>query len=117
MQRISKPHLVDLLRVFDKKRWLTPRIRYASVRSKPDLIKDLEKHFTVCWSGITADLIEFLPVDRRKRNPPLPKIEYCAKRRKYLFDGVLFDAPKESRKKLEFRIQHHPRTVVFPQFP
>ena len=117
MQRISKPHLVDLLRVFDKKRWLTPRIRYASVRSKPDLIKDLQKHFTVCWSGLNSDIIEFLPKDERKRVPPLPKIEYCMKRRKYLFDEVLFDAPKESRKKLEFRIQHLSRTVTFPRFP
>ena len=41
MERISKPHIVDLLRVFDRKRWIQPRIRYASVRSKPELIKDL----------------------------------------------------------------------------
>jgi len=45
MQRISKPHIVDLLRIFDRRRWFVPRIRYASVRSKPELIKDLAKYF------------------------------------------------------------------------
>ena len=114
MQRISKPHLVDLLRVFDRKRWITPRIRYASVRSKPALIKDLMKHFTVCW-GADDSRIEFLPT--HVCCPPLPKIEYCLKRRQYLFDGVLFDAPKESRKKVEFRIRHHSQVVTFPRIP
>ena len=45
MERISKPHIVDLLRIFDRRRWFIPRIRYASVRSKPELIKDLKKYF------------------------------------------------------------------------
>ena len=44
METISKPHLVDLLRVFDKRKWFVPRIRYASVRSKPELIKDMQKY-------------------------------------------------------------------------
>ena len=52
MNAISKPHLVDLLRIFDKRRYITPRIRYASVRSKPELIRDLERHFgTSCANG------------------------------------------------------------------
>ena len=52
MNAISKPHIVDLLRIFDKRRYITPRIRYASVRSKPELIRDLERHFvTSCESG------------------------------------------------------------------
>ena len=41
MNQISKPHIVDLLRIFDKNRMISPRIRYASVRSKPELLKDL----------------------------------------------------------------------------
>ena len=47
LHKISKPHLVDLLRMSDHNRWLQPRIRYASVRSKPELIRDLEDHFLV----------------------------------------------------------------------
>ena len=41
---ICKPLIVDLLRTFDKNRWMSPKIRYASVRSKDQLIKDLMKH-------------------------------------------------------------------------
>ena len=43
MNAICKPHIVDLLRIFDKRRMVTPRIRYASVRSKPELIADLAR--------------------------------------------------------------------------
>ncbi len=32
MNQISKPHIVDLLRIFDKNRMISPRIRYASVQ-------------------------------------------------------------------------------------
>ena len=56
MQRISKPHLVDLLRFFDKKRIFSPRIRYASVRSKPELIKDLKKYFFTYERGDVLNL-------------------------------------------------------------
>ena len=47
MQRISKPHIVDLLRYFDRNRLFSPRIRYASVRSKPELIADIKSGFLV----------------------------------------------------------------------
>ena len=47
MNQISKPHIVDLLRIFDKNRYINPRIRYASVRSKPELLNDLKMHFRV----------------------------------------------------------------------
>ena len=43
--KLTKPSLVDLLRMCDRNRWCTPRIRYASIRSKPELCKDLLKHF------------------------------------------------------------------------
>ena len=46
MQRISKPHIVDLLRYFDTNRMFLPRIRYASIRTKPHLIRDLQRYFT-----------------------------------------------------------------------
>ena len=45
MNHISKPHIVDLLRIFDKRKFFVPRIRYASVRSKPELLKDLKYYF------------------------------------------------------------------------
>ena len=47
MNQISKPHIVDLIRIFDKNRYINPRIRYASVRSKPELLNDLRMHFRV----------------------------------------------------------------------
>ncbi len=56
MERISKPHLVDLLRIFDKRRWLHPRILYASVRSKPELIADLKKIF---FTYTKEDILHF----------------------------------------------------------
>ena len=47
MQDISKPRIVDFLRTCDKLNWVHPRIRFASVRSKPELIEDIEMNFTV----------------------------------------------------------------------
>ena len=51
MEQISKPHLVDLLRIFDKRRYFVPRIRYASVRAKPELVKDLKNYFFTYEKG------------------------------------------------------------------
>ena len=111
MQRISKPHLVDLLRVFDRRRYLVPRIRYASVRSKPELIRDLERHFCVY---IAKNVIEFLP-RRRKARSKLPRIEYSLQKRQYIFDGEPYDAPVMSRQKVLFHISYDPVTVTFPR--
>jgi len=109
MEQISKPHIVDLLRIFDKKKWLHPRILYASVRSKPELIKDLKKHF----STRTRDDVLHL----RPRCPELlrhvPAIWYDFGARRYLFDGQPFDVPAESRKKVQFSISHVPVTMTF----
>ena len=69
LNKISKPHIVDFLRLSDKQRWLSPRIRYASVRSKPELIRDLLDHFHISLSG---DSLQFEP--RHARN--LPEIAY-----------------------------------------
>ena len=110
MTLISKPHLVDLLRIFDKNRWIIPRIRYASVRSKPELISDLKQHFLV---RKLTNLLEFYP---RSRSPVMPKIEYDLKTRKYLLDGRYYDVPKESRKKPQFSISHLPVTLDFSCF-
>ena len=83
---ISKPHLVDLLRVFDRNKWVTPRIRYASVRSKPELVHDLLVHFTVAK---TDDLLRFYP---KRLLSCLPRIDYDLTNRRYLLDGAPFES-------------------------
>ena len=107
---ISKPHLVDLLRIFDRNKWLTPRIRYASVRSKPELIADLQAHFEV---RKRVNRLRFVP---RRALAGLPKIEYDLALRHYFLDGQKFDVPKESRRRIQFSICRTPRTLDFPQF-
>ena len=54
---ISKPLIVDLLRTFDKNKWLSPKIRYASVRSKGELIEDLRRHFRDRREGTLPGLV------------------------------------------------------------
>ena len=94
MNRISKPDLVDFLRISDHRRWLCPRIRYASIRSKPELLADLRRHFEEKLKG---HVLEFVP-----RNPrlQLPRIQYDLKRKVFLFDGKFCDVPKKSREKV-----------------
>ena len=107
---ISKPHLVDLLRIFDRNKWITPRIRYASIRSKPELVADLRLHFMVTKTG---DLLRFYP---KRCLSCLPRIEYDLKKRGYVLDGAAFDVPRESRKKPTFSISHVPVTLDFSEF-
>ena len=114
MERNSKPHLVDLLRIFDKKRWIQPRILYASVRSKPELINDLKKHFHTYTRG---DVLHFKPREKLAKALNLvPKISYNFVRKLYFFDGVPFDVPAESRRKVRFSISHVPVTMRFFEF-
>jgi len=110
LNKISKPHIVDFLRMSDHKRWLQPRIRYASVRSKPELIQDLQGHFQVRRRG---DLLQFQPL--RAQN--LPDISYCLKTRKYLLDGLQVDIPRMSRKKPVFSISYEKVTLFGPPPP
>ena len=111
MERISKPHLVDLLRVFDRRKWFMPRIRYASVRSKPELIKDIKRYF------FTYELDGILNFKTRAGvSRSLPAIAYKFDTRQYLFDGEPFDVPKESRRKVAFSISHEPVTLRFDHF-
>ena len=106
LTRISKPHLVDLLRSADRNKWLTPRIRYASVRSKPELIHDLKSHFKIVMED---QRLLFRP--RRARN--LPRLEYDLETKSYIVDGSAVDIPKLSREKVVFRISRVPVTLVF----
>ena len=108
MNSISKPHLVDLLRIFDKQRMFTPRIRYASVRSKPELLQDLASHFTAIKKN---DIIQFEPV---RSVPGLPLIQYHLKRKKFYFDSQSVDVPTESRKRPLFQVIQGPIELTFP---
>ena len=107
LNKISKPHLVDFLRMSDHKRWLMPRIRYASVRSKPELIQDLQGHFRVYMEG---QRLHFQPL--RARN--LPEIFYSLVSRRYHLDGTEVDIPRMSRKKPVFSIVHKKVTLFGP---
>ena len=110
MERISKPHLVDLLRIFDKRRYLTPRIRYASVRSKPVLIKDLNARF------FTYESRGMLHIKKRAGVSHVPDIVYDFEKRLYLFDGVPVNVSAESRKKVVFSIRPEPVTLTWDEF-
>ena len=111
MEQISKPHIVDLLRIFDKKRWLHPRILYASVRSKPELIKDLKKFF---FTHTDEHMVHFKPRGHCAASMVhVPAISYDFDHKRYLFDGKPFGGPFESRKKVRFSISHVPVTMTF----
>ena len=111
MERISKPHLVDLLRVFDRRKWFNPRIRYASVRSKPELIKDIKKFFFTYERDGTLHF-----KTRAGVSPSIPEIAYVFAKREYLFEGKPYDVPRESRRRVAFSISHQPVTMYFDEF-
>ena len=108
MQKISKPDLVDFLRISDHRRWLFPRIRYASIRSKPELLLDLRKHFA---EKLRKNVLELLP-----RNPKvrarLPQIQYDFRAKTFLFDGKRVDVPSKSREKVRLTFSG-PVTMTF----
>ena len=110
MERISKPHIVDLLRYFDKKRVFSPRIRYASVRSKPELIKDLLVHFFV-FCEAPSNLLLFRP---RRHPQGLPLIQYDLKARRFLLDGKYYEVPESTRCRPKFAVSRGPVTLYFP---
>ena len=111
MDRISKPHLVDFLRLSDRKHWLHPRIRYASIRSKPQLLADLRKFFRTRHVKHRSHLL-FVPL---RVLPAVPRIEYCFAKKQFLFDGNPIDVPKRSKARVPFRILREPVTLTFPQ--
>jgi len=110
MNAISKPHIVDLLRIFDKRRMVTPRIRYASVRSKPELIADLARHFATQKVG---NSIEFRPITSYLQ---VPRIAYHLKEKRYTFDEKSVDVPRESRAQIKFHVRKGPIVVSFDEF-
>ena len=100
MEDISKPRLVDLLRTFDKMRWLVPRIRYASVRSKPMLIKDLRVFYIDVREG---DFVLFKP-KVFVRLVRVPDIRFNVPARQFLLDGIPRDLPRHSRRPVRFSV-------------
>ena len=111
LNMICKPHLVDLLRHFDRNMWLHPRIRYASVRSKPELIRDLERFFTAA----SRPALKPRRVVLRLRNRALlvPGLEYDLAWRKWVVDGVPRDFPRSTREKPVFLIERGKVTLDF----
>ena len=101
MEKISKPNLVDLLRLSDREKWFSPRIRFASVRSKPCLIQDLRELYKDVRRG---ERVLFLP--RHKLQNHVPEIVYDVKHRTFLLDGKERDVPKISRQKPSFSIRY-----------
>ena len=108
MNTRRKPHLVDLLRIFDKRRFITPRIRYASVRSKPELIRDISRHFRTEKIGSVVILWP------HRSLLEIPTIRYDLKAKSYSFDGKVVDVPRESREKVRFQISRVPVTIHWP---
>ena len=111
MKQISKPHLVDLLRTCDKHKWLSPRIRYASVRSKGELVRDLQTHFSTISR---KQNVTFHPL---RSTVTAPLITYSLTLKKFYFDGVPQNLPKESREKPRFSIHYGRFLLTFPTIP
>lgn len=99
MNHISKPHLVDLLRIFDKRKYFVPRIRYASVRSKPELLRDIGYYYD---SQCIGDDVMFLPKQRVPNN--VPPIRYHLLDRQYYFDGQPVEPPSRYNQTPGFRV-------------
>ena len=104
---ISKPLLVDLLRTFDHKRWLQPKIRYASVRSKSQLITDIIKRFDI---ERKRNILTFVP---KFPHPIHPRITYDLRKKTYLFDEKALDIPNFSRAKGNCQFLPGPWRVFF----
>ena len=107
---ISKPLLVDLLRTFDRNKWISPRLRYASVRSKADLIADLKQHFVVRRKR------DGLTMTPRRPQSRLPVIVYNNVKKGFVIDGVPQDLPRENRKKSSYSVRRGPFVLYFDRF-
>jgi hypothetical protein len=109
VQKLTKPSLVDLLRMCDKNRWCCPRIRYASIRSKPDLCTDLLKFFTFEMDG------EFIEIRSLRNLVNFPALKYHLKTRRFWRNGEAFDAATVSRERPCFRLEKKTVTLSFGQ--
>ena len=100
MEAISKPELVNFLRYLDHNRLLFPRIRYASIRSKNDLLVDLRNQFYVKEIGTK------LYFHNRKQRA-FPLLFYDLSTRQFSVDIV------EKPAKPKFSIVRKPVTIHF----
>ena len=107
VQRICKPHLVDFLRMCDKNRWCCPRIRYASIRSKPELCRDLLNFFKFEKEEDSVRIVPIRPIHG------FPLLEYNLKSRCFSVDGELHDFPRMSREKPVFHLERKKVTLEF----
>ena len=107
VQKLTKPSLVDLLRMCDKNRWCCPRIRYASIRSKPDLCADLLKFFRFENDG------DFIQIHSLRELVNFPQLKYHLKSRRFWRDGKTFDAATVSRERPMFRFEKKRVTLYF----
>ena len=100
MEKISKPELTNFLRYLDRKKLLFPRIRYASVRAKSEILQDLRKQFYV--RPIEHRLF-FVPKKKRL----FPEVYYDLEQKTFSIDLTnVEEIPK-------FRITPGPVTVTF----
>ena len=109
MEKISKPHIVEFLRLCDRNHWLHPRIRYASIRSKPQLLADIKKHFRARRKGT------LLLFHQTHRLPTVPKISYHFVQKRFLYDGKPIALPTRCQEQTRFHIVRAPVVVVFPR--
>ena len=93
--------------MFDHRKWINPRIRYASVRCKGDLIGDIRSHFEVRDTGTQLHLTP----RRRVLREHLPRIAYDRELRSFLFDGEVQDLEVVSRAMPRFQIRREPTTL------
>ena len=107
VQRISKPNLVDLLRLSDKRRWCQPRIRYASIRSKPELCRDLVRFFDF------SEEDEKIVITPKKPILNFPQLSYSVKHRHFVLNGSRFDAARVSRQRPTFQFQRRKTVLNF----
>ena len=107
VQRISKPAIVNFLRLCDRKRWCQPRIRYASIRSKAELCSDLIEYFEFTMKD------KVITIRPHKKIRGFPEIQYDLKRRSFLVDGHVHNFAKVSRQKPTFRLERRTVTLEF----
>jgi hypothetical protein len=107
--KITKPNLVNFLRICDKERLTLRRIRYASIRSKGSLIRDILIYFRAEFEGTIIRIIS------KFRNPRFDPIGYCVERRTFLRAGVPFDCEIVSRRRPQYSIEYKDVTLHFGQ--
>ena len=105
--KLTKPSLVDLLRMCDRNRWCNPRIRYASIRSKPELCRDLLVHFSFAENG------DFISISPLRKIHNFPRLQYHSKERRFWKNGRPFDAARVSRQKPVFHLERKKTTLHF----